>query len=147
MSRGRLVALLASGLLIAGCGSSSLEQGRLHQQGDAICKQTGAAVGKAQGSPKGNLKATATYLRASADLIDAELAKLRKLAKPKADERPARRSALPRRRRDLHAAARRRRRRRRPADSRRHPLHRRPRASSPTSEPACSDYGFTVCGT
>ena len=71
--------------MIAGCGSSALSKDTYLSRGDAICKQTGAAEAKLKAPPKGNLPATATYLRSSADLIDAELAKLRKLAKPKGD--------------------------------------------------------------
>lgn len=85
MSRRRLVVLLASALMIAGCGSSALSKDAYVTKGDAICKQTGTAEATLKAPGKGNLKATATYLRQSADLIDAELAQLRKLAKPKAD--------------------------------------------------------------
>ncbi len=81
----RLVALLASALVIAGCGSSGLSKDTYISRGDAICKQTGTAEAKLKAPPKGNLPATATYLRSSANLIDAELAQLRKLAKPKGD--------------------------------------------------------------
>ncbi len=86
MSRGRFVVLLASGLLIAGCGTSSLSKAAYISKGDTICKQTGTAEAKIKAPAKGNLKATAVYIRASADLIDGELSKLRKLAKPKADK-------------------------------------------------------------
>jgi hypothetical protein len=79
-----LAAVVASGLLMAGCGSSQTKDAYV-SKGDAICKQTAAAQAKVKAPAKGNLKATAAYLRQSADLIDAELAKLRKLAKPKAD--------------------------------------------------------------
>jgi hypothetical protein len=85
VSRRPLVVLLAAALVIAGCGSSALTKDAYVTKGDAICKQTGAAEAALKTPAKGNLKATATYLRRSADLIDAELAKLRKLAKPKAD--------------------------------------------------------------
>ena len=78
-------ALLASGLVITGCGSSALGKDTYLSRGGAICKQTGTAEAKLTAPPKGNLLATATYLRSSANLIDAELAKLRKLAKPKGD--------------------------------------------------------------
>jgi cytochrome c556 len=78
-------ALLASGLLMASCGSSGLSKDTYLSKGDAICKQTGTAEAKLKAPPKGNLPATATYLRSSANLIDAELTKLRKLAKPKGD--------------------------------------------------------------
>lgn len=61
------------------------EQGRLRQQGRRDLPANRRGPGKGHFSPKGNLKATATYLRTSADLIDAELSKLRKLSKPKAD--------------------------------------------------------------
>jgi cytochrome c556 len=80
-----LAALLASGLVIAGCGSSSLSKDTYLSRGDAICKQAGTAEAGLKAPPKGNLPATATYLRSSATLIDSELAKLRKLAKPKGD--------------------------------------------------------------
>jgi hypothetical protein len=82
---GRLAALLASGLVLACCGSSGLSKDTYVSRGDAICKQTGAAEAKLKAPPKGNLPATATYLRSSANLIDAELAKLNKLSKPKGD--------------------------------------------------------------
>jgi hypothetical protein len=55
-------------------------------RGDAICKQTAAAQAKLKAPPKGNLPATAHYLRASTDLVDAELQKLRKLARPSGDK-------------------------------------------------------------
>jgi hypothetical protein len=77
-------ALLASGLVIAGCGSSLSKDSYL-SRGDAICKQTGAAQAKVKAPAKGNLPATAAYLRSSANLIDAELSQLRKLSKPKGD--------------------------------------------------------------
>jgi hypothetical protein len=79
-----LAALLASGLALAGCGSS-LSKDTYLSRGDAICKQTAAAEAKVTAPAKGNLPATATYLRTSANLIDAELARLRKLSKPKGD--------------------------------------------------------------
>jgi hypothetical protein len=72
-------------MVIAGCGSSALSKDTYLSKGDAICKQTGAAEAKIKAPPKGNLPATATYLRTSANLIDAELSKLRKLSKPKGD--------------------------------------------------------------
>jgi hypothetical protein len=76
---------MASAAVIAGCGSSSLSKSTYVSRGDAICKKTGTAEAKVKTPAKGNLAATATYLRSSADLIDAELSKLRKLAKPKGD--------------------------------------------------------------
>ena len=85
MSGRRCAALLAVALVVAGCGSSSLSKDAYLTKGDAICKQTGAAEAKLKAPPKGNLQATATYLRQSADLIDTELSQLRRLAKPKAD--------------------------------------------------------------
>jgi hypothetical protein len=72
-------------LVIAGCGSSSASKDDYITAGDAICKQTGASEAKLKAPAQGNLKATATFLRQSADVIDAELGKLRKLPKPKAD--------------------------------------------------------------
>jgi hypothetical protein len=82
---GRVAALIAAAVVVAGCGSSALGKSAYISRGDAICKDTGTAEAKVKAPPKGDLPATATYLRTSADLIDAELAKLRKLAKPKGD--------------------------------------------------------------
>ena len=77
--------MIAAVAVLVGCGSSALGKSTYISRGDAICKSTGAAVGKVKAPPKGDLAATARYLRTSADLIDAELAKLRKLGKPKGD--------------------------------------------------------------
>ncbi len=79
-----LVAVVVSGLVVAGCGSSPSKDAYV-SKGDAICTQTAAAQAKLKAPAKGDLSATAAYLRRSAGLIDDELAKLRKLAKPKAD--------------------------------------------------------------
>jgi cytochrome c556 len=77
-----LAVLLAAGA--AGCASAP-SQDTYIRRGDAICKQTTAAQGKLKAPAKGNLPATATYLRASADLVDKELSQLRKLSRPKGD--------------------------------------------------------------
>jgi cytochrome c556 len=76
------VLLLAGGL--AGCASAPSADTYI-SRGDAICKQTAAAEAKLKGPPKGNLPATAAYLRSSATLIDNELTQLRKLSKPSRD--------------------------------------------------------------
>jgi cytochrome c556 len=78
-----LVAVLLTACT-AGCASAP-SQDTYISRGDAICKQTTAAQAKLKAPAKGNLPATATYLRASADLIDKELSQLRKLSRPKGD--------------------------------------------------------------
>jgi cytochrome c556 len=75
-----LVAVLL-GISAAGCASAPSQDTYL-SRGDAICKQTTAAQAKLKAPAKGNLPATAAYLRASADLIDKELSQLRKLKRP-----------------------------------------------------------------
>ena len=55
MSRRRLVVLLASALVIAGCGSSALSKDAYITKGDAICKQTGAAQAKLKAPREGQL--------------------------------------------------------------------------------------------
>jgi hypothetical protein len=79
-----VLALVASGLVIAGCASAPSKDTYI-SRGDAICKLTATAEDKVKAPPKGNLAATATYLRSSANLVDQELTKLRKLSKPKGD--------------------------------------------------------------
>lgn len=69
---------------MAGCGSSPSVDTYV-SRGDAICKQTAAAQAKLKAPPKGDLPATARYLRSSADLIDRELTQLRKLSRPSGD--------------------------------------------------------------
>jgi hypothetical protein len=71
-------------LLGAGCGSSP-DRDNYISRGDAICKQTTAEQAKLTAPAKGNLPATARYLRAGADLIDKELTQLRKLSRPSGD--------------------------------------------------------------
>jgi hypothetical protein len=138
--------LLVAALVIAGCGSSSLSKDAYVSKGDAICKQTGAAVAKLKAPPKGNLKATASYLRQSADLIDTELTKLRKLAKPKADR--GRLSDLLAREGDAIATLRRAATaadagQQTTADS----LFSQGQGELSDVGTGLSDYGFTVCGT
>ena len=65
----------------AACASAPSQDTYL-SRGDAICKQTTAAQAKLKAPAKGNLPATATYLRASTALIDTELSQLRKLKRP-----------------------------------------------------------------
>ena len=74
-----LVVLLAAGAV--GCAGVP-SQDTYISRGDAICKQTTAAQAKLKAPPKGNLPATAAYLRASTALIDTELTHLRKLTRP-----------------------------------------------------------------
>jgi cytochrome c556 len=78
-----LVAMLLAAA-VAGCASHPSPDTYI-SRGDAICKQTTTAQAKLTAPPKGNLPATATYLRASADLIDKELSQLRKQSKPHGD--------------------------------------------------------------
>lgn len=78
--------LLVAGLLIAlpSCGSS-VNKDTYIGRGDAICKQTATAQAKLSAPAKANLPATGRYLTSSADLIDKELAQLRKLSRPSGD--------------------------------------------------------------
>jgi hypothetical protein len=69
------------GVSVAACGSAPSQDTYL-SRGDAICKQTSTAQAKLKAPPKGNLPATAAYLRASTALIDTELTQLRKLSRP-----------------------------------------------------------------
>jgi cytochrome c556 len=78
-----LVAILL-GVSAGGCASAP-SQDTYISRGDAICKQTTAAQAKLKAPAKGNLPATAAYLRASTALIDTELSQLRKLSKPHGD--------------------------------------------------------------
>jgi cytochrome c556 len=73
------IVLLAAS--VAGCASAPSPDTYI-SRGDAICKQTTTAQAKLKVPAKGNLPATATYLRASADLVDKELTALRKLSRP-----------------------------------------------------------------
>jgi hypothetical protein len=75
------VALLA---LLIGCGTSISKDSYL-ERGDAICKQAASAQAKLKAPAKGDLAATARYLRASAGFIDQELSALRKLGTPSGD--------------------------------------------------------------
>ena len=77
--------LVGATILLTACGSSVSKDGYL-SRGDAICKQTTAAQAKLKTPAKGDLAATARYLRASADLVDKQLAQLRKLSEPSADK-------------------------------------------------------------
>ena len=146
MSGGRLVALLASAAVIAGCGSSALSKDSYLSKGDAICKQTGAAEAKVKAPAKGNLPATATYLRTSANLIDAELSQLRKLHKPKGDSgrlgdllsREGDAIATLRKAANAAAAG-----RQSTADS----LFTQAEGELSDVGAGLQDYGFTVCGT
>lgn len=90
---GAVALVCLSVLVLAGCASAPSKDTYL-DRGDAICKQTAAAAAKVTLPRKGNLPATATYLRTSADLIDAELHKLRKLSRPSGERRAARGSAV-----------------------------------------------------
>lgn len=71
-------------LLTTGCGSSPSRDDYI-SRGDTICKDTATAQAKLPTPPKDNLPALAKYIRASAQLIDAELSKLRGLSKPSGD--------------------------------------------------------------
>jgi cytochrome c556 len=79
VSAALVAVVLAAGA--TGCASAP-SQDTYISRGDAICKQTTAAQAKLKVPAKGNLPATATYLRASADLVDKELTALRKLSRP-----------------------------------------------------------------
>ncbi len=61
------------------------DQGCVRQQGRRDLPANRRRSSQSEGSREGQPAGTAAYLRQSADLIDVELAKLRKLAKPKAD--------------------------------------------------------------
>lgn len=83
----RRAALVTLGVILLGitaCGSSPSKDDYINR-GDAICKQTTAAEAKLKAPPKGDLRATARYLQASTDLIDAEVQKLKKLSRPSGD--------------------------------------------------------------
>lgn len=71
-------------LVLGACGSAPSKDTYV-SRGDAICKQAAAAQAKLKVPAKGDLTATARYLKSSTDLIDSELSKLRKLAKPSGD--------------------------------------------------------------
>jgi cytochrome c556 len=78
-----LTALLAVTIAAGATACSSVpSQDTYLSRGDAICKQTTAAQAKLKAPAKGNLPATAIYLRASTALIDTELTQLRKLTRP-----------------------------------------------------------------
>jgi hypothetical protein len=139
-------ALVFSALVLAGCGSSALSKSAYVSKGDTICKQTGAAEAKVKAPPKGNLAATATYLRASANLIDSELAQLRKLAKPKGDgqrlgdllSREADAISVLRRAATAAAAG---------QQSNADALFKQAQGELSDVGAGLNDYGFTVCGT
>ncbi len=76
--------LAACAAAAVSCGSAPSHDDYL-SRGDAVCKQTAAAQAKLKTPPKNDLKALATYIRASANLIDDELGKLRKLSTPSGD--------------------------------------------------------------
>jgi cytochrome c556 len=78
-----LTALLAVTIAAGATACASTpSQDTYLSRGDAICKKTTSAQAKLKAPAKGNLPATAAYLRASTALIDTELTQLRKLTRP-----------------------------------------------------------------
>jgi cytochrome c556 len=80
------VGALAVLALVAACGSGAgIAKDDYLKRGDAICTRTAAAQAKLKAPSEGDLPGTAGYLRASAALIDTEIAQLRKLGTPSGD--------------------------------------------------------------
>ena len=131
------------GTLVVACGSSPSAQTYI-SRGDAICKTTAAAQAKLKTPAKGDLPGTARYLTASADLVDKELAQLRKLARPKGDGQrlgdllSREGDALATLRKAAAAAA-----KGQPADD----LLTQGQGELSDVGAGLHDYGFTICGT
>ena len=139
------IALLAGALTLAGCGSSPSAETYI-SRGDAICKTTAAAQAKLKAPAKGDLPATARYLTASADLVDKELAQLRKLSRPSGDGQrlgdllSREGDAIATLRRAAAAAAQG---QQKPADD----LLTQGQGELSDVGAGLHDYGFTICGT